>query len=173
MRGCVSLFACGHNRARSHRGTTPPLTASLLAPPQEQRYGAGEGEDEDASDGMDAEGPGGGGGAASLGYTEAELLQRVQCSAAELREALQERKTFCRGAWLGWEAMPQRGCQPPQPCCCRGRARLLARKQLCASERLPATHPPLVPSHPSTPTTRTLLRACAQLVHTLTLKCPL
>jgi hypothetical protein len=58
---------------------------------------------------MDAEGPACGGSAASRGRSEAELLQRVQCSAGELRAALRDRKALCLGARLIG------GCSSPHP----------------------------------------------------------
>ena len=50
-------------------------------------------------------GGGSGGGGFSGGHTEAELLARVQCSAAEMKTALADCKALCIGT----------GCKQPDP----------------------------------------------------------
>ena len=69
-------------------------------PPQAHQYGA----DADGGGGMQMGGGHGGDGGApgfSGGLTEGELLARVQCSAAELRAALRDRRALCLGALHG------------------------------------------------------------------------
>jgi hypothetical protein len=50
--------------------------------------------------GVDASGGGGRSSGFSGGHTEAELLARVQCSAAELKAALADRRALCIGGWV-------------------------------------------------------------------------
>ena len=66
---------------------------------QERQYGCDADQDMQDMQGMqDSERPGSGGGASfSGGYTEAELLARVQCSVGELRAALRSRHALCLG----------------------------------------------------------------------------
>lgn len=97
--------ASGPLPALSRRCSQPQPKPKLLlaaACPQEYQYGA-EGGEEEAGAAMAAYGapsPSGRaiGGSFRGGYTEGELLERVQCSAAELRAGLVDHRALCLGA---------------------------------------------------------------------------
>lgn len=69
---------------------------------QERQYGA-----EADQDMQTDEDPTRGSGGFSGGHTEEQLLARVQCSAAELRAALQDRHALCLGERKGTAGWPR------------------------------------------------------------------
>lgn len=79
---------------------------------QQHQYGVDGGE-EQGEEGVEAAGgmlvddapctSSGGGTGSSSRLTEEQLLQRVQCSAAELRAGLEARRALCIGAWVAVE----------------------------------------------------------------------
>lgn len=90
--------------SRAHKLKSTPLLFPSLFLTQERQYGA----DADGPEGMQTEDEyPGGTGSFSGGYSERELLERVQSSAGELQAALHDRHALCLGglmrhSWSVW-----------------------------------------------------------------------
>lgn len=91
----------------------PPCLPAYLCDTQERQYGC------DADQDMqDSEQAGSGGSGFSGGYTEAELLARVQCSPGELQAALRDRHALCLGELCWMDARRDEGVGGQKPVWC-------------------------------------------------------
>ena len=97
----ATVTHCGFAAScRYHAVSVRRLLLLLLL--QERQYGADPADDDqEAAMQMQTDEPSSSGSSGfSGGHTDAELLARVQCSAAELKAALADRKALCIGACL-------------------------------------------------------------------------